>query len=59
MKPELTYLVWVTSLTAVMWIPYILERIMAWGAGHCGLPAQPQSPISPGSANESRARERG
>lgn len=31
MKPELMYLVWVTTLTAVIWIPYILDRIFVWG----------------------------
>jgi len=31
MKPELIYLVWVTILTAVIWIPYILDRIFVWG----------------------------
>jgi uncharacterized MAPEG superfamily protein len=31
MKPELNYLVWSTILTAVIWIPYILDRIAVWG----------------------------
>ena len=31
MKPELTYLVWVTILTAVMWVPYVFDRIGTWG----------------------------
>lgn len=31
MKAELMYLVWVTTLTALMWIPYILDRLMVWG----------------------------
>jgi uncharacterized MAPEG superfamily protein len=31
MKTELMYLVWVTTLTALMWIPYILDRIAVWG----------------------------
>jgi len=31
MKAELTYLVWITTLTALMWIPYILDRIFVWG----------------------------
>jgi len=31
MKPELMYLVWVTTLTALIWIPYILDRIFVWG----------------------------
>jgi uncharacterized MAPEG superfamily protein len=31
MKPELTYLLWVTILTAVMWVPYVLDRVGTWG----------------------------
>ena len=31
MKTELLYLVWVTALTGVIWIPYILDRIAVWG----------------------------
>jgi uncharacterized MAPEG superfamily protein len=31
MKPELTYLLWVTILTAVMWLPYVLDRVGTWG----------------------------
>jgi len=31
MKPELMYLVWVTILTGLMWIPYVLDRIGTWG----------------------------
>jgi uncharacterized MAPEG superfamily protein len=31
MKPELMYLTWATTLTAVIWIPYILDRIFVWG----------------------------
>ena len=27
MRTELMYLVWVTALTGVMWIPYILDRL--------------------------------
>jgi len=30
-KPELTYLVAVTLLTAVMWIPYVLDRMTVRG----------------------------
>jgi uncharacterized MAPEG superfamily protein len=47
MKPELMYLVWVTILTAVMWIPYILDRIATSGlmdaVGYPETP-KPQSP---------------
>jgi uncharacterized MAPEG superfamily protein len=31
MKTELLYLVWVTVLTGLIWIPYILDRIAVWG----------------------------
>jgi uncharacterized MAPEG superfamily protein len=31
MKTELLYLVLVTVLTALLWIPYILDRIATWG----------------------------
>ena len=47
MKPELMYLVWVTVLTALMWIPYILDRFMVWGiADTVGYPESPK-PQSP------------
>jgi uncharacterized MAPEG superfamily protein len=28
---ELQYLVWVTALTGVLWIPYVLDRFFIWG----------------------------
>src|SRR4051812_13532776 len=31
MKPELLYLVYVTALTGLLWVPYILDRIATWG----------------------------
>ena len=47
MKTELMYLVWVTTLTALIWIPYIVDRIMVEGmadaVGYPGNP-KPQSP---------------
>jgi uncharacterized MAPEG superfamily protein len=47
MNTELMYLVWVTVLTAVMWIPYILDRIAVWGlADTVGYPENPK-PQSP------------
>ena len=47
MKTELMYLVWVTALTAVIWIPYILDRIAVWGLIEAvGYPANPK-PQSP------------
>ena len=31
MKPELMYLVYVTILTGLIWIPYVLDRMAVWG----------------------------
>ena len=31
MKPEITYLVCVTLLTALMWVPYVLDRMAVRG----------------------------
>lgn len=47
MKPELMYLVYVTILTAVIWIPYVLDRMARWGLSDTvGYPEapKPQSP---------------
>src|SRR5689334_14611734 len=33
MKTELLYLVYVTVLTGLLWVPYILDRIATWGLG--------------------------
>jgi uncharacterized MAPEG superfamily protein len=47
MKAELMYLVWVTTLTALMWIPYILDRLSVWGLlDTVGYPENPK-PQSP------------
>ena len=47
MTRELTYLVWVTTLTAVMWIPYILNMIAVRGvADAVGYPENPK-PMAP------------
>jgi uncharacterized MAPEG superfamily protein len=47
MKTELLYLVWVTVLTGVIWIPYILDRMATWGiADTVGYPENPK-PQSP------------
>lgn len=47
MKTELMYLVLVTTLTAVIWIPYILDRIAVWGLMDAvGYPENPK-PQSP------------
>lgn len=31
MKPELACLVWTTILTALIWIPYVVDRAAVWG----------------------------
>ena len=47
MKAELMYLVWVTTLTAVIWMPYIVDRILVRGmADAVGYPENP-TPQSP------------
>ena len=47
MKPELMYLVCVTILTAVIWIPYVLDRMATWGLSDTvGYPENPK-PQSP------------
>ena len=43
MKTELLYLVWVTVLTGLIWVPYILDRIAVWGlADTVGYPENPK-----------------
>ncbi len=47
MKTELLYLVCVTVLTGLLWVPYILDRIAKWGlTSAVGYPENPpaQSP---------------
>jgi uncharacterized MAPEG superfamily protein len=47
MKTDLLYLTWVTVLTGLIWIPYILDRIATWGlTDTVGYPdnPKPQSP---------------
>lgn len=47
MKPEIHYLVYVTALTGLLWVPYVLDRFVAWGISDTvGYPAQPK-PQSP------------
>jgi len=47
MKTELFYLALVAAFTALLWIPYILDRIMVWGLlDAVGYPANPK-PQSP------------
>jgi uncharacterized MAPEG superfamily protein len=47
MKTELLYLVYVTVLTGVIWVPYILDRVAVWGlVDAVGYPENPK-PQSP------------
>jgi len=47
MKPELHYLVCVTLLTALLWVPYVLDRMRIRGiADTVGYPTNPK-PLSP------------
>jgi uncharacterized MAPEG superfamily protein len=47
MKTELLYLVLTTTLTGLIWIPYILDRIAVWGLNEAvGYPENPK-PQSP------------
>jgi uncharacterized MAPEG superfamily protein len=44
MKTELLYLTWVTVLTGLLWVPYILERAAAWGLRDAvGYPDNPKA----------------
>jgi len=43
MKTELWYLALVTAFTGLMYVPYVLDRISAWGlADTVGYPANPK-----------------
>ena len=43
MKTELAYLIWVTALTGLLWVPYILDRVSVWGLSDAvGYPANPK-----------------
>jgi uncharacterized MAPEG superfamily protein len=45
-KADLQYLAWATALTAVLWIPYVLERIRTWGlVDAVGYPANPPQQV--------------
>lgn len=45
MKPELLYLVCATLLTALMWLPYVLDRMAVRGlADTVGYPENPKPP---------------
>ncbi len=44
MKPELIDLVRVSALTALLWIPYVLDRMRTWGiADTVGYPTHPKA----------------
>ncbi|MFL6623426.1 MAG: MAPEG family protein [Sulfurifustaceae bacterium] len=44
MNPELKYLVWATLLTALLWVPYILDRFATWGImDTVGYPEKPKA----------------
>lgn len=46
MKTELMYLIWVTALTGVIWIPYVWDRVRLGGlVSAVGYPPQP-GPLS-------------
>ena len=50
MTTELMYLTWVTALTSILWIPYILNAIMVRGLiDTVGYPEDPK-PLSPWAA---------
>lgn len=47
MTTELLYLILVTALTGLLWVPYILDRIAVWGLSEAvGYPEHPR-PQSP------------
>ena len=57
MSTELTYLTWVAGLTALMWIPYILNTIMVRGLlDTVGYPDDP-TPLSAWAARMKAAHE--
>jgi len=47
MTVELTMLTWVAALTAIMWVPYILNAVMVRGLPDAvGYPSEPK-PLAP------------
>jgi uncharacterized MAPEG superfamily protein len=51
MTPELKYLTWVTTFTALMWMPYILNTIKVRGlTAAVGYPEDP-APLAPWAAS--------
>lgn len=55
MSTELLYLTLVTAFTAILWVPYILDRFVRWGlVDTVGYPANPK-PQSPWAVRLQRA----
>jgi hypothetical protein len=55
MKTELLYLTWVTVLTGLLWVPYVLDRLAVRGlADTVGYPENPK-PQSPWAQRLARA----
>lgn len=47
MNTELMYLVWVSLFTALLWVPYVLNRFAVWGIRDTvGYPPNPK-PLAP------------
>lgn len=47
MNTELMYLVWVSLFTALLWVPYVLNRFAVWGIRDTvGYPSNPK-PLAP------------
>jgi uncharacterized MAPEG superfamily protein len=55
MKTELLYLALVTTFTALLWVPYVLNRTMVWGLNDTvGYPDNPK-PLAPWAERLKRA----
>jgi len=55
MKTEMFYLACVATFTALMWVPYVLNRFAVWGIGDTvGYPDNPK-PLSPWAERLKRA----
>ena len=50
MTTEMMYLTWVTALTAILWIPYLLNTIMVRGLMDAGGYPEDPKPLSPWAA---------
>jgi hypothetical protein len=59
MKTELLYLVYVTVLTGLLWVPYIFDRIAKWGlVSAVGYPDSPAGAVPVGAAADEGAPQR-